>query len=374
MPSATTTFSSVSGRKTEYPAQNPCVGLRATLARSATHGAAGVFETAAKSEDTFDREPTAQDLGEIEEAIQTIEANNKNHMDSDDPIMSMYLKNISQFPLLTREQETDLANRIKNGDKAAQNKLLEGNLRLIVKIAKEYTGLGISLPDLIQEGNIGAFKAAKKYDPDRGAKFGTYAAWYIRQGIMRSLSNSGRTIRVPIHMVENVTRLQKERSKLTYELGREPTRGELSEHLQIDEKAVIKIQMAETITKQVLSLNVPGNDDSPNTWESQIPDEKAADPCVEADGGTDVDHTEFLLSPLDPRERKVIIARFGLDGKKEKTLDEVGKEFKVTRERVRQIQAEALKKIRRALEWEEAYGKVDNDTGTSIRKELLLRL
>jgi RNA polymerase primary sigma factor len=270
------------------------------------------------------------------------------YADDSDSGIKIYLREIGQTPLLTREEEVKLARRIKKGDQAARQQMIKANLRLVVKIAHDYSSYGLPLLDLISEGNIGLMKAVERFDPKKGGKLSTYAAWWIKQSIKRALANQSKTIRLPVHLVDKIARMRRVSMQLAEEFGREPTDEELGEELAM---APSKIAQLRTAAIRPASLDATvGQDDDSATLGDMIGDELAQDP---ADFLSDKNLRKAvldLLHVLDERELKIITLRFGLDGKKEMTLEEVGKKFKVTRERIRQLQNIALRKIKRALD------------------------
>lgn len=260
----------------------------------------------------------------------------------DDPVR-MYLKEIGKVPLLTAQEEIDLAKRMEQGDEAASRKLAEANLRLVVSIAKRYVGRGMLFLDLIQEGNLGLIKAVEKFDYRKGYKFSTYATWWIRQAITRAIADQARTIRIPVHMVETINKLIRVSRQLLQELGREPAPEEIAEEMGLSEEKVREIQK---IAQEPVSLETPIGEEEDSHLGDFIPDNDAPAP---ADAAAFTLLKEQLLNVLDtltPREEKVLRLRFGLDDGKARTLEEVGKEFDVTRERIRQIEAKALRKLR----------------------------
>jgi RNA polymerase primary sigma factor len=260
----------------------------------------------------------------------------------DDPVR-MYLKEIGKVPLLTAEEEIELAKRIENGDEAAKKRLEEANLRLVVSIAKRYVGRGLQFLDLIQEGNLGLIKAAEKYDYRKGFKFSTYATWWIRQAITRAIADQARTIRVPVHMVENINKLIRARRELVQSLGREPSVSELSDYLEMPEERVLEIMK---ISQEPVSLETPVGEEDDSHLGDFVQDNVMPDPEITAAQSALKSQIAEALGQLSERERKVLELRFGLIDGKSRTLEEVGAEFKVTRERIRQIEAKALRKLR----------------------------
>lgn len=263
-----------------------------------------------------------------------------------DSILRAYMSEIAKTDLLTIEEELELAERIKDGDEGAREHMIRANLRLVVKIARDYSNYGLPLADLISEGNIGLMKAVEKYEPAKGGKLSTYAAWWIKQSIKRALSNQSKTVRLPVHMVDKIARLRKISASLTEELGREPSDDELAEILGIPRK---KLALLKQAAQRPTSLDAPVGDDSTGTYSETIGDSSAVDP-LEALASKEI-HGELdgLRKLLDQRESKIIDARFGLTGKKPMTLEEISRDFGVTRERIRQLQNKALAKMRMAL-------------------------
>lgn len=259
-----------------------------------------------------------------------------------DPVR-MYLKEIGRIPLLTFEEEIDLAKRVEKSDLQAKKKLINSNLRLVVSIAKKYIGRGLSLLDLIQEGNQGLIRAVEKYDWRRGFKFSTYATWWIRQSVTRAIADQARTIRIPVHMVENINRFLRSQRKLMQELGREPTPEEVAGVLGIDPEKALEIIK---ISQNPASLEAPVGDEEDSRLGDFIHDSSAPTLFDSASRELLKEQVNQVLSTLTEREKKVLELRFGLDDGRSRTLEEVGKEFKVTRERIRQIEAKALRKLR----------------------------
>jgi len=260
----------------------------------------------------------------------------------DDPVR-MYLKEIGKVPLLTADQEIELAQRLEDGDEAAKQQLAEANLRLVVSIAKRYVGRGMLFLDLIQEGNLGLIKAVEKFDYRKGFKFSTYATWWIRQAITRAIADQARTIRIPVHMVETINKLIRVSRQLLQEYGREPTPEEIAKEMNISENKVREIIK---IAQEPVSLETPIGEEEDSHLGDFIPDEDAPAPAEAASFALMKEQLMEVLDTLTPREEKVLRLRFGLDDGRQRTLEEVGKEFNVTRERIRQIEAKALRKLR----------------------------
>ena len=258
----------------------------------------------------------------------------------------LYLREIAKFPLLTIADEIRLAARIKVGDAAARSEMVRCNLRLVVKIARDYQGLGLPLLDLISEGNIGLMKAVERFDPEKGGKLSTYAAWWIKQSIKRSLANQSKTIRLPVHLVDKISKIRRVAVQMSEELGREPTDDELAEEVGINPA---KISQLKTAAIRPASLDAPIGDDESTEFGEIVGDAEAMDPFELLRDKDLHDEVGDLLGSLDDRERSIINSRFGLDGEKPSTLEEVGERFGVTRERIRQLQNIALHKMRKAL-------------------------
>jgi RNA polymerase primary sigma factor len=261
---------------------------------------------------------------------------------SDDPV-HLYLKEIGNYPLLTTEEEVELAKRIEEGDEVAKQLLAESNLRLVVSIAKRYVGRGLSFLDLIQEGNLGLIKAVDKFDYSKGFKFSTYATWWIRQAITRSIADQSRTIRIPVHMSEIINKTYRVSRTLLQDLGREPTEQELADALDM---TVEKVREVLKISSDPISLDIPIGEEEDSHLGDFIRDENILGPEESASYSILRDQISMLLDTLTEREQKVLILRFGLTDGRTRTLEEVGKEFNVTRERIRQIEAKALRKLR----------------------------
>lgn len=261
--------------------------------------------------------------------------------------IKIYLREIGQIPLLTPQDEIRLAARIKKGDKGARAQMIKANLRLVVKIAHDYSNFGLPLLDLISEGNIGLMKAVERFDPKKGGKLSTYAAWWIKQSIKRALANQAKTIRLPVHLVDKISKMKRAGHKLSEQLGREPTDQELADVLGITRAKVAQLR---TISVRPASLDAPIGDDDATEFSEIVGDEAALTPFELLRDKTLRQEVRDILEELDPREAEILTLRFGLDGSKPKTLEEVGRKFKVTRERVRQIQNIALTKLRHVME------------------------
>lgn len=260
----------------------------------------------------------------------------------DDPV-KVYLKEIGRVPLLSSEEEIDLAIRIANGDVQAKQRLSEANLRLVVSIAKRYLGRGMQFLDLIQEGNLGLIKAVDKFDYTKGFKFSTYATWWIRQAITRAIADQARTIRIPVHMVETINKVKKVQSQLLHQNGHEPTPDEIADELDLP---VDKVREIMRVAQEPVSLETPIGEEEDSHLGDFIPDDDAPAPADAASHTMLREQLSDVLSTLTPREEKVLRLRFGLEDGRSRTLEEVGKEFNVTRERIRQIEAKALRKLR----------------------------
>ena len=269
------------------------------------------------------------------------------HRDSEEGSLKIYLREIVQTALLTRKEEIALAKRVRKGDAAARTHMIQANLRFVVKIAHDYANYGLPIEDLISEGNIGLMKAVERFDPNRGVKLSTYAAWWIKQSIKRALANQSKTIRLPVHVVDKLSRIRKAATKLADVLGREPSDEELAEEMGIPQH---KISHLRTVSLRPSSLDAPVGDDDRAAFGDIVADEAALDPSeMFRDKALRRDVLE-MIDELDERERSIIVARFGLDGAKPLTLEVIGLKLKVTRERIRQIQNLALRKIRAMLQ------------------------
>ncbi len=261
--------------------------------------------------------------------------------------LQLYLNEVRRTALLTVAEEITLAARIKRGDKAARDHMIKANLRLVVKIAYDYKDFGLPLMDLISEGNLGLVKAVERFDPAKGGKLSTYAAWWIKQSMKRALANQSKTIRLPVHLVDKIARMRRMIAKLTDELGREPSNEEVAAELQIPTN---KVALLKTVSVRPASLDAPvGEEDTSATLGDLVGDENAAAPDADLGERNRHENLRAIINSLEPREAEIIRLRFGLDGKDELTLEEVGKKFKVTRERIRQLEYLALGKIRRQM-------------------------
>ena len=261
---------------------------------------------------------------------------------TEDPVR-MYLKEIGTVPLLSADEEMELAKKKAEGDEQAKERLIEANLRLVVSIAKRYTGRGMSFLDLVQEGNLGLIKGVENFDYTKGYKLSTYATWWIRQSVTRALADQARTIRVPVHMVETINKMSKMQRKLTLELGYEPSVAELAEALDMSEDKVMEIMQ---IAREPASLETPIGEEDDSNLGDFVADNNIVTPEGNVESVMLREHIDALLGDLKERERQVIVLRFGLEDGHPRTLEEVGKEFNVTRERIRQIEAKALRKLR----------------------------
>ncbi|MBP9489149.1 RNA polymerase sigma factor RpoD [Candidatus Saccharibacteria bacterium] len=296
-----------------------------------------------------EEEPDPVALIKEEEDLTDEDLATGNYVDdiSDDSVR-MYLREIGKIPLLTHEEELRLAKKSVEGDRRAKDKMAEANMRLVVSIAKRYSGRGLDLLDLIQEGNTGLLRAVDKFDPEKGFKFSTYATWWIRQAITRAIADQARTIRIPVHMVETINKLMRTQRRMTQELNREPTVEELAKELEMEvEKVEYVMKIKQDITSLDAGVGRDGDDGEDSTLGDFIEDEDTASPEDSASNQLLKEQVREVLSSLSDREQKIIKMRFGLDGTKSHTLEEVGLEFAVTRERIRQIEAKALMKLRK---------------------------
>jgi len=316
-------------------------------------------EPPAPPEPAEDEEPKPEDLAREEAEAKAAEAaeaaaaaaapqriHERSSYDGDTAI-KLYLREIGLVKLLTPQEEIELAARIKKGDKKARELMIKANLRLVVKIARDYEGIGLPLLDLISEGNIGLMKAVERFDPAKGGKLSTYGSWWIKQSIKRALANQSKTIRLPVHLVDKISKMRRTAMRLQEELGREPTDDELGAELGITGSRVAQMRMAAI---RPASLDAPIGDEDSNNFAEVVEDESADTPYEQLEEKTVTRMLQEMVKTLDPREATILRARFGLDGGPQKTLEEVGQKFGVTRERVRQIQNIALKKLRKMIE------------------------
>lgn len=292
------------------------------------------------SSEALDGIPLEVDLPKETDAAETVATNDNAAMD--DPV-KVYLKEIGRVPLLTPEEEIEYAMRIADNDPVAKKRLAEANLRLVVSIAKRYVGRGMQFLDLIQEGNMGLIKAVDKFDYTKGFKFSTYATWWIRQAITRAIADQARTIRIPVHMVETINKVKKANSQLLHQNGKEPTPEEIADFLDMPTEKVREILR---VSQEPVSLETPIGEEEDSHLGDFIPDDDALAPADAASMSLLKEQLDEVLKTLTPREAKVLSLRFGLKDGNPKTLEEVGKEFNVTRERIRQIEAKALRKLR----------------------------
>ena len=296
-----------------------------------------------KEDDLDLEEPDIDELEAVEDIkVEDIDLASMEGINIDDPVR-MYLREIGRIPLLSYDEELELAKKVLAGDEAAKQKLAESNLRLVVSIAKKYVGRGMLFLDLIQEGNMGLIKAVEKFDYTKGYKFSTYATWWIRQAITRAIADQARTIRIPVHMVETINKLIRTSRHLLQQLGREPTPEEIAAEMEIPVEKVTEIQK---IAQDPVSLETPIGEEDDSHLGDFIQDDDSPAPQDAAAYTLLREQLEEVMKTLTPREAKVLKLRFGLEDGKSRTLEEVGKEFNVTRERIRQIEAKALRKLR----------------------------
>ena len=301
-----------------------------------------VFEKQEKSSDINDVHVTAEIEKGYDKTAEDSESSFLERGNAEDPVR-MYLKEIGRIPLLSSEEEIELAKRMEAGDEEAKKKLSEANLRLTVSIAKRYSGRGMQFLDLIQEGNLGLIKAVEKFDYRKGYKFSTYATWWIRQSITRAIADQARTIRIPVHMVETMNRVNRTSRKLLQEYGREPTPEEVAEAMHLPVERILEVSK---ISQEPVSLETPIGEEEDSHLGDFIQDEHIPVPAEEATHTLLREQLEEVMDTLSEREQKVLALRFGLEDGKPHTLEEVGREFQVTRERIRQIEAKALRKLR----------------------------
>lgn len=292
-------------------------------------------------------EPAAEELEDEEEDDEDVLNQGQYFDDASDDSVRLYLREIGKIPLLNSEEELALAQRVVAGEKRAKDKMAEANMRLVVSIAKRYSGRGLDFLDLIQEGNTGLLRAVEKFDPDKGFKFSTYATWWIRQAITRAIADQARTIRIPVHMVETINKLLRTQRRMTQELNREPTIEELAKELEMEpDKVEYVIKIKQDITSLDAGVGRDGEDED-SVLGDFIEDEDGTTPEESATSQLLKEQVQAILSTLSDREQKIVKMRFGLENGKSHTLEEVGQEFAVTRERIRQIEAKALAKLRK---------------------------
>lgn len=290
--------------------------------------------------------PALEDLEEVD-TDEDLLSQEQYFDDASDDSVRLYLREIGKIPLLNAEEELALAQKVVAGDKKAKDKMAEANMRLVVSIAKRYSGRGLDFLDLIQEGNTGLLRAVEKFDPDKGFKFSTYATWWIRQAITRAIADQARTIRIPVHMVETINKLLRTQRRMTQELNREPSIEELAKELEMEpEKVEYVMKIKQDITSLDAGVGRDG-DEEDSVLRDFIEDEDSATPEESAASQLLKEQVQAILSTLSDREQKIIKMRFGLENGKSHTLEEVGQEFAVTRERIRQIEAKALAKLRK---------------------------
>ena len=301
-------------------------------------------------------EPALDELLDEEEDTPEDVLNSGQYIDdiSDDSVR-LHLREIGKIPLLNAQEELELAQRVVAGDKKAKDKMAEANMRLVVSIAKRYSGRGLDFLDLIQEGHTGLLRAVEKFDPDKGFKFSTYATWWIRQAITRAIADQARTIRIPVHMVETINKLLRTQRRMTQELNREPTIDELAKELEMEpEKVEYVIKIKQDISSLDAGVGRDGEDED-SVLGDFIEDEDGTTPEESASNQLLKEQVQGVLSTLSEREQKIIKMRFGLENGKSHTLEEVGQEFAVTRERIRQIEAKALAKLRKHKDAKKLY-------------------
>jgi len=292
-------------------------------------------------------EPAIDELVDEEDTDEDTLNNGQYFDDVSDDSVRLYLREIGKIPLLNAEEELALAQRVVAGEKKAKDKMAEANMRLVVSIAKRYSGRGLDFLDLIQEGNTGLLRAVEKFDPDKGFKFSTYATWWIRQAITRAIADQARTIRIPVHMVETINKLLRTQRRMTQELNREPTIEELGKELEMEpEKVEYVIKIKQDITSLDAGVGRDGEEED-SVLQDFIEDEDGETPEQSATSQLLKEQVQAVLSTLSEREQKIVKMRFGLENGKSHTLEEVGQEFAVTRERIRQIEAKALAKLRK---------------------------
>ncbi|HWZ66102.1 MAG TPA: RNA polymerase sigma factor RpoD [Patescibacteria group bacterium] len=304
-------------------------------------------------DDPLAQEPVPDELEEEWQEDEDLTTNPSYLDDISDDSVRLYLREIGKIPLLTPTEELALAHRVRDGDKVAKDKMAEANMRLVVSIAKRYSGRGLDFLDLIQEGNTGLLRAVEKFDPDKGFKFSTYATWWIRQAITRAIADQARTIRIPVHMVETINKLLRTQRRLTQELNREPTNEEIAAAMEME---VDKVEYVMKIKQDITSLDASVRDDDDDSVLADfIEDDQTIGPEDAATTQLLKEQVQDMLNVLTDREQKIVKMRFGLEDGKSHTLEEVGQEFSVTRERIRQIEAKALSKLRKHKDAKKLY-------------------
>lgn len=309
--------------------------------------AAATVVSPAASAKPVSAEPFTQPISKPVEGDTTRFIRQESERHDGDTAIKLYLREIGQVQLLTPQEEIELAARIKKGDKKAREHMIKANLRLVVKIARDYEGIGLPLLDLISEGNIGLMKAVERFDPKKGGKLSTYGSWWIKQSIKRALANQSKTIRLPVHLVDKISKMRRAAMKLQEELSREPSDEELAAELGT---TAARVSQMRTASIRPASLDAPVSDNDSNNYSEIVEDERAVNPYDELEDKTVTGMLQDMVKHLDEREATILRYRFGLDGGTERTLEEVGKKFDVTRERVRQIQNLALSKLRKMIE------------------------
>ena len=305
--------------------------------------------------DIDELEPDFDERDEEEDTAEDVLNSGQYLDDISDDSVRLHLREIGKIPLLSADEELELARKVVKGDKKAKDKMAEANMRLVVSIAKRYSGRGLDFLDLIQEGHTGLLRAVEKFDPDKGFKFSTYATWWIRQAITRAIADQARTIRIPVHMVETINKLLRTQRRMTQELNREPSIEELARELEMEpEKVEYVIKIKQDISSLDAGVGRDG-DDEESVLGDFIEDEESATPEESAANQLLKEQVQSVLSTLSDREQKIIRMRFGLDNGKSHTLEEVGQEFAVTRERIRQIEAKALTKLRKHKDARKLY-------------------
>lgn len=327
-------------KKTGSPSEAQSSDSRSALSKVAETELTGMAERISVSRNIG---PSRSAFGD---AFAEEEVDVKTLPNSEKSSIKIYLQEIAKTPLLTHEQEVSLASRIRKGDQEARNQMISANLRLVVKIAYDYNHFGLPLLDLISEGNIGLIKAVERFDPEKGGKLSTYAAWWIKQSIKRALANQSKTIRLPVHLVDKIANMRRITQRLTEELGREPADDEIAIEMGIP---VNKVAHLKSVSVRPASLDAPIGDDEDTEYGDLVGDENAINPFDKLRSKTLLNDMNQMLDSIDPREAEIIRMRFGLDGEKPRTLEEVGQAFEITRERVRQLQNMAISRMRKIM-------------------------